>query len=629
MIDTLFLRNLQALLCIWHELPSLLGPAWSGLFLQYRDRLVRIAACEEPGERDRLVVELTEQLSRLEPVRRRLGEVRDLLETDPGECGSRDPGLENPPPDWTELRTGIEQRLSPPTVTRYTDIGAPRRLRRGSLGALTVGLSVEPNAESVEVRRLELRPDSLVEVHCHAAAEDFEILGAPVRHLSVEPQADSEPIAFRIRALREGLRSVRLDFRQSGALVSTIRVEIEVVTQEVASEEQRSMQGALVLGGAYAPPPDLDLRVVYEPHPPALRYVLHSPAGSLDVHYLGFPPIELQVPASVYFQHLLERLEILKQGLDAEGELLLSPEVTDKFEALGHRLYRELFPAPMREIYRRIRGTVRTLQITSDEPWIPWEMVKPYDDDVTPTIDDDFLCIKFQMTRWLAGDSTPPGEIRVSTVGLVDTFEGADLPAGEAPSEQRYFAALAAARPGLVVHSPQPVTRDTVTAMLDAGGHQLLHFATHGKTDSDRIGEAGLQLPDRTVLRAEDLHGRRQTRLRADRSMVFLNACQTGRQGWELTGLGGWVSAWVEQCRSSSFIGPLWVVGNRMAALMAETFYDGLARELTVGEAVQEARRIVRDASPSNPTWLAYSVYAHPNARMILPPRSEKEALTS
>ncbi len=73
-------------------------------------------------------------------------------------------------------------------------------------------------------------------------------------------------------------------------------------------------------------------------------------------------------------------------------------------------------------------------------------------------------------------------------------------------------------------------------------------------------------------MRAEDLYGRRQTRLRADRPMVFLNACHAGRQGWELTQLGGWVSAWVEQCRCSSLIGPLWVVGTRMASLMAQTF---------------------------------------------------------
>jgi hypothetical protein len=616
-------RNLQALLWIWHELPSLLGPDWSDLFPRCRDLLVQIESCANPGDRDWLVLDLINLLRGHDAARRRLKEVRDLLGTDRGNRGQGDPRPEIPLPEWEELGPGIEQRLHPPTVTRYTDVGAPRRLQRGSLGAMTVGLSQAPNPESVEAHRLELSPDPPVEVHCHAAAEDFEILGASVRRLAVEPDVDSEPIAFRIRALREGLRPVRLDFRQLGAVVGTVRVEIEVVVQEVASEEQRSIQGGLELGGTYVPPADLDVRVVYEADSSTLRYVFHSPAGSVDVHYLGFDPVKLAVPAQIYFQLLLERLETLKRGLDADGEILFAAEVTDKFEALGHALFRELIPKPVRELYRRVRGTVRTLQVTSDEPWIPWELVKPYDDDVTPAVDDDFLCIQFQMTRWLAGETAPRGEVRVSKVGLVDAFD--DSTTADAPSERRYFAGLVAARPGLVVDSPQPVTRDTVTALLDAGGHQLLHFATHGEADPGRIGEAALLLANQTTLRAEDLHGRRQTLLRAERPLVFLNACHAGRQGWELTQLAGWVSAWVERCRCSCFIGPIWVVGGRMAGLMAQTFYEELTQGRTIGDAAQKARQVVRSASPSNPTWLAYSVYAHPNARLVWPVKAENE----
>jgi len=35
----------------------------------------------------------------------------------------------------------------------------------------------------------------------------------------------------------------------------------------------------------------------------------------------------------------------------------------------------------------------------------------------------------------------------------------------------------------------------------------------------------------------------------------------------------------------------------------------------TVAEAVREGRLASR--CPGNPTWLAYSVYAHPNARVV------------
>jgi hypothetical protein len=59
-----------------------------------------------------------------------------------------------------------------------------------------------------------------------------------------------------------------------------------------------------------------------------------------------------------------------------------------------------------------------------------------------------------------------------------------------------------------------------------------------------------------------------------------------------------------------------------MAALMAETFYTEVANGRTIGAAAQIARRRVHESAPSNPTWLAYSVYGHPNALVVLPPQS-------
>jgi hypothetical protein len=52
---------------------------------------------------------------------------------------------------------------------------------------------------------------------------------------------------------------------------------------------------------------------------------------------------------------------------------------------------------------------------------------------------------------------------------------------------------------------------------------------------------------------------------------------------------------------------PLWSVTDANALSFAETFY----RELLAG-----GRRTARTAG--DPTWLAYSVYAHPNARVML-----------
>lgn len=36
----------------------------------------------------------------------------------------------------------------------------------------------------------------------------------------------------------------------------------------------------------------------------------------------------------------------------------------------------------------------------------------------------------------------------------------------------------------------------------------------------------------------------------------------------------------------------------------------------TVAHAVRTARETIRKAAPHNPTWLAYSLYAHPNSHV-------------
>ena len=65
------------------------------------------------------------------------------------------------------------------------------------------------------------------------------------------------------------------------------------------------------------------------------------------------------------------------------------------------------------------------------------------------------------------------------------------------------------------------------------------------------------------------------------------------------------------------FIAPLWNVTDTLAHKFAKTFYTELAAGKTVGEALLAGRRSARE--DGDPTWLAYSAYAHPNARIALP----------
>jgi len=95
----------------------------------------------------------------------------------------------------------------------------------------------------------------------------------------------------------------------------------------------------------------------------------------------------------------------------------------------------------------------------------------------------------------------------------------------------------------------------------------------------------------------------------------FFNTCHGGRQGWALTRLGGWADRLIA-AGAGIFVAPLWTVDGALALKFADTFYGQILADQTVATAALQARLAVQEVG--DPTWLAYSVYAHPNARVVL-----------
>ncbi|WP_041470465.1 CHAT domain-containing protein [Chloroflexus aggregans] len=84
-----------------------------------------------------------------------------------------------------------------------------------------------------------------------------------------------------------------------------------------------------------------------------------------------------------------------------------------------------------------------------------------------------------------------------------------------------------------------------------------------------------------------------------------------------LTGLGGWAARLVGEYGVGALIAPLWVVNDQIAYEFARTFYTATQTPgMTLAAALRQARRQAKEAYPDDPTWLAYSLYAHPNARL-------------
>jgi len=364
----------------------------------------------------------------------------------------------------------------------------------------------------------------------------------------------------------------------------------------------------------------MQVKTVSEHGRTRLIYTLDSPTGHAPfAHQEIIGPFLLGRPEE-YQARLRQKIEQLGMRLDVDGSPLLQADIERKLASLGHDLWRELLPTEIHHAYRDIRDSVHSWMIISDEPWIPWELIKPYEDNSSgDTFDDEFLACRFELTRWLAGKKRPAPEIVVHRIAALRT--ALDLP--HAKEELSLLTALAQSTPGLQISTTLGSAGDLL-GFLEDNDLDLIHFTGHGLHSADQADESGVPFPDGSVLRPSDLGGSIATRIGLSRPLVFLNACWGGQQGWSWTRLGGWAARWVGVCGCGAFVTPLWPARDKAALAFAETFYAALVQGATLGQAALEARRHLRETRPGDPSALAYTVYGHPNACLRLGGNAEE-----
>jgi CHAT domain-containing protein len=163
-------------------------------------------------------------------------------------------------------------------------------------------------------------------------------------------------------------------------------------------------------------------------------------------------------------------------------------------------------------------------------------------------------------------------------------------------------------------------TPNGVERLLRGGNFDLLHFSGHGAARADNIADAQVLLKGRRrgnvvtheFLSATDVSENLDW---ADPSvggpLVVLNACQTGRVGELFTTVGGFATAFLN-AGASAFVSCLWSVHEEPARVFVESLYEELLKGTPISRASAVARAAAREAD--DPTWLAYVVYARPDA---------------
>jgi hypothetical protein len=497
-------------------------------------------------------------------------------------------------------------------VSRYAEVVAPAAVSPATPFKITAQLVRQPPEDVPEAPPIEVAPTIdeagrptgaepvLAVVYASAA---FEVTSPARAEIPVPADADSPVVEFalRARADAEGPHAVNVVLWQGSSVLGQVVAVVRITRVPGVPFLRRT--SVSVATPAETDPPDVVItvnRTTYQGRD-TLHYTYRWQTEHWPVAEAG--QVELRSSASEWLAGEFAKLSAASVGAahGAVGERGI--------EIIGENLYRELFTEELRAFYRRFAPMARSVLLYSNEPWIPWELVRPWSDD--PDDDsDDFLCARFDFARWYYSDAgrSPRPRLDVRQIGPV--VPATNLVA--ALREGRYLDDLPARWPPVTLSQPTPVRAADVLNLMGDGRTHIFHFATHGVTPTDRDGPATIEL-DQGPLKTEELVGPRVARgLRAAAPLVFVNACHSGHQSVALVRDDGWVQRLLD-LGCSAFIGANWAVDDELAADFAIAVYDRLVAGGTVAAAVREARTELRRRDPDNATWLAYSLYAHPH----------------
>lgn len=319
---------------------------------------------------------------------------------------------------------------------------------------LIVGLTRTPSADNADAQAVDAQVGAAVQVVITSA--DFAVIGERVKPLLIQAEADSTPAVFYLRAPQVGMGTVLIDFWYGGQILASGKRTIKAQAQVTVVTSEHAAGQPLALAPPQVPYPDLILRVTTADN--RLHYDLHF-ADTQFLHFAGDP---LRADPEKFRYNLIEEIESLAGQPDQPADF-----VTRQLAKIGQRLYRDLLPVELRREYRRFRKQVCTPQIISDEPWIPWELIKPFDgEDSQDIVDDDFLCVQYDFTRWFTPARPPAQAIAIHSLACIAPTDSL-LPAAQA--EQQMLRGLATAN-GYVDHTPPLATFAAVEQLL--GGDQ-------------------------------------------------------------------------------------------------------------------------------------------------------------
>jgi CHAT domain len=418
-------------------------------------------------------------------------------------------------------------------------------------------------------------------------APGLRVLGGERQTLRVPAEGDSEPSMFELVADSPGARKISITAWQDGSYLGELQVELTAFADAPASRPQsvRAELSREIVDGA------VTLVVRYDPARNAYRFQFHDIDNPREeVHALSNPPGPL-------VEELVNELDRLAEGRTGYS----AGETRDYLQDAGARLWQQLLPQRVRDQFWERQNRIRQLTIIADGDAVPWELLYPMD----PGHDAGFLVEQFPVTRDLFDRPPLVRSLRLHPARFVLPPDSPEA-AGDEIAGLRHLL-QAGQSPEAVLSEFTPLRR-----LISQGGFGLLHFACHNSFSP--VGGSSISLGNQPFTVTNMQTARINRSLLSSTPVIFLNACRTAGLAATYNGLDGWAEAFM-QAGAGAFVGSLWSVTDGAAREFAQEFYHQLREGLPLGEAVTKARGSAA-SQPGDPTWLAYTVYGDPSARL-------------
>lgn len=431
--------------------------------------------------------------------------------------------------------------------------------------------------------------------------------------IEVDVPAPGKPAVygFDVKGTDPGEGEIVLRIRQDIAVLATLPLHCQIVAPgKRRSTLPAKKQAQLASPPANLPRHQLTIMEIERGGQKFYRYILESPSLNLCESHESRP---LNGSRNEFIKGVFE---------DIENRYLSHKDDYDEFQKelqdVGGDLWGELFPEKIQAALWRCRDQIDNILVFSEEPFIPWELVHLKEPGKGVNYQETRFFGQMGLVRWLRNMGWPTEDLRARPGRchfVIPKYPHPDYRLPGAEAEEPFLRDKFKATP--VDPRPKPVR-----TILETGGFDLLHFACHGVADSQNIARAELLLEGRIEgqnyvtekLRATTIENLNHL-VGTDgvRPIVTLNACQAARAGYKMTSIGGFSQAFLGR-GAGMFIAALWSVGD----LPARTFTEKLYQELLDGKTLAEASIAGREASRAaqEATWLAYTVYGNPHARL-------------